>query len=150
MSALRSTQTLSLLVCCVAGLLGASAVQADDLTFSAQVNQTTVHVGAPFTLTLTMSGDLAGVQVPAFQFPDGLAVVARSQATSFALRAGTAQRSTNLQYLLVAQRAGTYRLGPFAVTRQGQEIKTDPIDVTVDTSATPSTPPRPSGERFTL
>ena len=151
MSAPRPTRALAIFLCGAAGLLGSiPAARAEDLAFSAQVDQTTVAVGAPLTLTLTMSGDLAGVNIPAFEFPDGLAVAARSQATNVIVKAGAAQRSTSLQYLLVAGRPGTYRLGPFAIVRQGQEIKTDPIDLTVEPPAAAPPPQRPAKGRVTL
>ncbi|MBI3330737.1 MAG: BatD family protein [Candidatus Omnitrophica bacterium] len=122
---------------------------AQDLAFSAKVDKTRVDVGGSIQLTLTLSGDIAGVKLPAVEPPDGFSIAARSQATNFSLRAGAMERSLSLSYVLVAQRAGTFKLGPFTITHDGKTFETEPIEVTVDK---PALPPRfqPQGERFTL
>ena len=73
----------------------ATAAWAQDLVFSAKVDKTTVNVGDPINLTVTLSGDLSGVRLPAPTFPDGFAVLARSQSTNFSIRAGAMERSTS-------------------------------------------------------
>lgn len=122
---------------------------AQDLTFSAKVDKTTVDLGDPITLTLTLSGDVAGVQWPTPEFPEAFAVASRSQATNFSIQAGTIERSTNLLYVLIPQRAGTFRLGPFRLRRGNNTIQTEPIDITVKKGAVPQDL-QPHGERYTL
>ena len=122
---------------------------AQDLTFSAKVDKTTVNVGDPINLTIALSGDLAGIEVPAFQFPDGFTVVARSQSTNVSFRAGAMERSMSPTYVLAPQQAGAFQLGPFQLERQKTVFKTAPIRITVNKSALP--PKLPSQhERFTL
>ncbi len=127
----------------------AALAQAEELSFSARVDKTTVNVGDPITLTITLGGDLSGVEMPPFSLPEGLTVAARSQSTNFAFRNGASERSTSLLYILVPQRAGTFKLGPFTITHRHKEVKTDPIELTVNK---PALPPhfKPQGERFTL
>ncbi len=127
----------------------AAVVGAEDLTFSAKVDKTTVNFGEPINLTVALSGDVSGVELPPLQFPEGFAVLGRSQSTNFSIRAGAVERSVSLIYVLVPQRIGTFKLGPFTVSRQHKELKTEPIDITVKKS---SLPPKlqPQGERFTL
>jgi len=127
----------------------AASAWAQDLTFTAKVDKTTVNVGDPLNLTITLSGQIEGIEVPPFQFPKEFAVAARSQSTEFSFRGGSAMRSLSLIYVLVPQQAGTFQLGPFTIQRRGKSVPTDPIKITVEK---PVLPPhlRPEGGRFTL
>ena len=120
-----------------------------DVAFSAKVDKTTVDFGDPVTLTLTLSGDISGVEFPPVELPDGLSIAARSQSTEFSIRSGATERSVSLTYVLIPQRAGTFRLGPFRIEHHSKEFQTEPIDLTVKKSPLP---PHfePRGERFTL
>ncbi|MBI3996694.1 MAG: BatD family protein [Candidatus Omnitrophica bacterium] len=124
---------------------------AGDLSISAQVDRTTVDIGSPVTLTITLKGDLSGVQLPPPELPEGFIIVARNQSTNFSMHAGVTERSTGLAFVLVPQRAGTFKLGPFKVRQQKQELETSTIDITVKKPALPPTIRRqPQGERYTL
>jgi uncharacterized protein (DUF58 family) len=133
----------------MAALALAAPAWAQDLAFSAQVDKTSVDLGDPIQLTLTLSGNIAGVQLPAVEPPEGVVIAARSQATNLSLRAGAMERSLSLSYVLVPQRAGTFQLGPFTVKQGEHTFQTEPIEITVNK---PALPPRlkPQGERFTL
>ena len=126
-----------------------TTVMAQDLHFSAQVDRTTVDLGNPINFVVTLKGDLSGVQLPAFKFPEGFVVAARSQSTSFSIHAGAAERSTSLSFILIPQQAGTFQLGPFELVHEKQTLKTEPIEITVKK---PAVPPnlQPEGGRFTL
>ena len=128
---------------------GAWGVGAQELTFSAKVDKTEVQLGDPIQLTVTVSGDIEGIELPAFEFPEGFVVSGRSHSTNFTLRAGKAQRSMSLVYGLVPQRAGTFLLGPFYLQRADEVIPTEPIEITIEK---PTLPPflKPQGERFTI
>ena len=123
---------------------------AQDLTFSAKVDKTTVDLGDPISLTITLSGDLSGVALPAPQLPEGFVVAGRSQSTNFSIRAGAMERSVSLLYVLIPQRAGTFQLGPFRIEHQHRRVTTDPIEITVKKPALPPSLKTPQGERFTL
>ena len=122
---------------------------AQDLTFSAKVDKTTVDLGDPISLTVTLSGDIAGIELPPLAFPEGFSIVARSQSTNFSMRAGAVERSVSLLYVLVPQRVGTFKLGPFSIEHRHKELKTEPIEITVKKPALSPTL-KPQGERFTL
>ena len=122
---------------------------AQDLAFSARVDKTTVNIGDPINLTLTLSGDVSDVQLPTPEFPEGFAIVARSQSTNFTIRAGATERSTSLVYVLVPQQAGTFHIGPFGLKHHNKEVQTEAIEITVKKPAVPPHLP-PQGERFTL
>ena len=128
---------------------GSSVAAAQELIFSASLDKTTANLGDPVTLTLTLSGDMAEVELPTPQFPEGMAVVSRSQSTQFSIRQGTVERSVALVYVLVPQQVGTVRLGPFTVVRHHQAVKTEPLEMTVKQPALPP-PLRTNKERVTL
>ncbi len=122
---------------------------AQDLVFSAKVDKTTVNLGDPLNLVITISGEVSGVQVPPLQLPEGFVVLARSQSTNFSIRAGAMERSTSLNFVLVPQKAGAFKLGPFSLTRQKKIFQTEPIEITVKKPVLPPHVPS-DGERFTL
>lgn len=129
----------------------ATVAMAQDLQINAQVDKTAVEIGQPVTLTISLSGELSGIELPPPQFPEGLAVAARSQSTSLAIRGGVPERSTSLVYVLVPQQAGTFTLGPFSVTHGKQTLETPLITLTVTKSALPPSLRRqPDGPRYSL
>ena len=136
-----------LTVCLAAAAVAAEA--AGDIAFSATVDKTSVEANTPLTLVLTLAGDIAGVDLPKIELPEGFAVGATSQATNFSLQQGVAQRSVGLTYVIVPQREGVFKLGPFVVRRGKQEFRTEPIEVTVIRAAPPKKA-LPEGERFYL
>ena len=127
----------------------AASARADELKFSAQLNKTKMDVGEPVTLTLTLTGDIAGTKLRQLELPEGFTVAAQSQQTNFSINAGVTERSLSLVYVVVPQKAGTFKLGPFTVVHGKQALETEPIEVTVEK---PALPPnfQPQGERFTL
>ena len=127
----------------------AAVAWAQDLTFSAKADKTKINVGDPINLTITLNGDITGITLPAFQFPEAFVVAARSQASEFSFRAGKMERSVSLTYVLIPQQAGTFQLGPFQLARPDKTVSTEPIAITVEK---PALPPhlRPQGGRFTL
>jgi uncharacterized protein (DUF58 family) len=125
-------------------------VFAEDLAFSAKVDKTTVDLGDPITLTLTLSGDISGVDLSTLKFPEEFSIASQSQSTSFSIRSGTTERSMTLIYVLIPQRAGTVKLGPFSITRHDKELQTEPIEITVNKAVLPPTELQPQGGRYTL
>jgi uncharacterized protein (DUF58 family) len=124
---------------------------AQDFSFSAKVDKTSVDVGEPIQLTLTLSGNVSEMTVPPIELPEGFVIAARSQATSFSIRGSAMERSTNLVYVIIPQQAGTFQLGPFTIERSKKSFETEPIAVTVKKPAVPpSLRKSPPGERFTL
>ena len=136
--------SLTLLVACPASVL------AQELTVSAKVDKTAVDVGEPITLVMTFGGDLSGLRLTPPIFPEGVLVAARSQSTNFSIRSGIVEREMSLVYLLVPQRPGAFRLGPFTISHHRDEISTESIDITVKKPSIPPTIRTPQGGRFTL
>lgn len=136
----------------IAALAVACAVStsalAQSLTISARVDKTRVDLGGQLTLTITLDGDLTDVDLQSFEFPKALAVVAQSRASNLSLGVGEVKRSVSLIYVLVAQEAGTFQLGPFQVIHHGKPILTDPIEVVVQKPVVP--PSLQESHRYTL
>ena len=125
------------------------SAQSKDVVFSASVDKTTVSLGDPIQLTLTLNGDIAGAELPSLPLSEAFVVVGRSQSTNFALHSGSVEQSVSLLYVMIPQRLGTFELGPFMVTHHHQQLKTSAITVTV--KKFPSPPHfEPSGNRITL
>ena len=128
----------------------ASLAFAQEFAVSAKVDKTTANVGEPITLTLTLSGDIAQLDLSKLSFPEEFAVIGRSQSTNVIFRGGATERSMSLNIVLVAQRDGTFKLGPFSISQGKQEFHTEPISVTIKKSVLPPSSPPPQGGRFTI
>ena len=126
----------------------AGVAQAGELSLTAKVDKQTVNLGEAFTLVLSLSGDIEEASLPPVALPEGLAVAASTEENSLVFSAGKPTRTVNFSFVIVAQRPGGYRLGPFAVRVKGQDHPTEPIDVTVVKPAVP--PHLPNTGRFTL
>ena len=134
---------------CLLAVGSRGVVSAEGLSFSAETDKTSISLGSALTLTLTARGDLQGATVNRPDFPDGLLVVARSQASNFSMRGGLLERSTSLVYVLAPQRPGTFRIGPFTLQHHGKTYTTAPIDIVV---SRPALPPnlKPNEDRYYL
>lgn len=132
-------------------LFGASLLWAVELSFSASVDKTTIEVGQPIQLTITLSGEAIDGEVATPVLPDGFAVVGQSRSTNFSIQAGAIKRSVGLIYVVVPQRPGSFQLGPFEWHRKKEVMKTAPIQITVTGSEKPKQklPPGP-GARYTI
>ena len=138
----RSRSLDNLLLMAAAGLCLAAAPHPEtaappSLTLSAGVDKTKVMVGEQLTLTITLSGDLSGVQMQEQQVPEAFAVVAQSRAQNVRMIGAKTERSLSLVYLLVARQAGKFQLGPFHVNQGSTEYAADPLEVEVIRSPLP-------------
>lgn len=121
---------------------------APSINISAQVDKTAVDLGNRLTLTITVDGDLTNVNMQDFKLPDGLQIVAQSRASNVSMGAGEVKRSVSLIYVLLAQEAGTFQLGPFQIVHQGKSVLTEPIEIVVKKPLVP--PTKKDTQRYTL
>ncbi len=135
---------------CLISLSAATVVLADDFSFSAKVDKTTVSIGEPIQLTFTLSGDIAEATIPPLQLPEGFVVMAQSRSTNFSIHAGAMERSSSLVYAVVPQKAGLFHLGPFTITRKKQTITAEAIEINVKSPVSLPVQQRPDVQRFTL
>lgn len=110
---------------------------AQGVRISAQVDKTTVDVGAQLTLTITIEGDFAQANLKPLELPKVFQVVAQSRASNLSVEAGGVKRSVSLVYVLLPQETGTFKLGPFKIVHRGEPLLTDPIEITVNKPVLP-------------
>ena len=137
---------------CIAAIIVIGSIGiawAEDIGVSAKIDKTTTEIRSPVTLTITLTGNLLDLDFLPPQLPDGFILGGRSQATSFAVHNGAAEQSSTITYLLVPQKPGTFKLGPFAFRHRGKLFQTDPIEVTVKKAVLPPTRQIPA-ERYTI
>lgn len=116
---------------------------------SAQVDKTTVEMGVPVTLTITIEGaDAAHAKFQPFELPKALRIVGQSQLSNVVVQGGQVKRSTSLVYGIVGLEAGTFTLGPFQVLYAGKPALTDPIALVVKKPVLP--PQSQQGPRYNL
>jgi hypothetical protein len=132
----------------------AGAVFAGELNISASVDRTTVGLGEPFTLTVTVEGANIGAvpepQLPALDGFDKLGST-KSQSTSISIINGRVQQQSSVSFIwtLAPKKLGELTIGPCRLVYKGTEYQTEPITITVVKSATrPQTGPKPKSRQF--
>ncbi|MBI2884927.1 MAG: BatD family protein [Candidatus Omnitrophica bacterium] len=132
-----------------AATAGWAAPQPPQVAIAAAVDQARVNIGQPLTLTITVSGDLAGLKGgPEGELPQGFKLAASRRSTNVAIQGRVIQRSVSFISVLVPTAAGTFQLGPFRVVCQGRTISTDPIAIEVKKPILP--PGSEAAPRLTL
>lgn len=110
-----------------------SLAVAQDGSFTASVDQTSVAAGEQFTVTFTVSGaDAMGAQN--FRAPDfGTLFVLSGPNTSqsFQIVNGSMSGSVAYSYLVYARQPGKFTVGPASVEYKGRQLKTQPLQIEV-------------------
>ncbi len=134
-------------------LILVNLLYAGEINFTASVDRTTVGLGEPFELTVTVSGINIG-RVPRPQLPeltefDNLGV-SQSQSTSISIINGRVQQQTAVSfvYTLVPRKLGELTIGPCRMVYDNTEYTTEPIRITVVKSGTRSQPRTQPQSRF--
>ncbi|MEO0004818.1 MAG: BatD family protein [candidate division WOR-3 bacterium] len=117
-----------------------------EINFSASVDRTTVGLGEPFQLTVTVEGaNIARVPRPQLPELDGFDNLgsSQSQSTSIAIINGRVQQQTAISfvYTLVPKRLGELTIGSCRIVYNNTEYTTEPIKIQVVKSA-PGQKPR--------
>ena len=116
---------------------------------SAQVDKTTVEVGVPVTLTITIEGaELSHAKFQPFELPKPLRVVGQSQVSQTVVQGGQSKQATSLVYGIVGLEAGTFKFGPFQVLYQGKPTSSEPVTLVVKKPVLP--PQSAQGPRYNL
>jgi hypothetical protein len=120
----------------------------ESISISAKVNNEKVEIGQPFSLVITIEGDLSGAKLEKINFPAQIQVISQSQSTSISVQLGRIQRSINFEYLLVAREPGEVLIGPFKISKKGKTYQTEELKLSIKKPILP--PSLDSGERYTL
>ncbi len=120
--------------------LAAQPLWSGDIQVSASVDRTEVAVNESIQLTITISGsgDLPGPQAPDLS---AFAVNASGQSRNISIVNGQMSSSVSHNYILNPRQTGSFTIGSFEVSANGQNFKTQPINVTVSNAPQSVSPP---------
>jgi hypothetical protein len=108
-----------------------SLALAQDGTFTASVDQSTVAAGEQFTVTFTVSGaDALGAQN--FRPPDFgslLVLSGPNTSQSFQIVNSAMSGSVAHSYVVYARQPGKYTIGPASIDYKGRQLKTQPLQI---------------------
>ena len=120
-----------------------AAAQAPKLTASIDRNQ--IAIGDAVQLSLTFEGTQE-IPPPSISGPEGLAIRYVGPMSRLSIVNGNTTASVTHNYLLIPQRAGSFRIGPFSFTINGNSYSAPAIDFEVLASGTPA-PAGPTGQQ---
>ena len=106
---------------------------AQDPAFTASVNNNPVAVGQQFQLSFRLDGTGRNFQPPSLS--EFRVLSGPNQSTSMQYINGSMSQSLTYSYILVANKEGTFRIGPASIEVNGKKITSSPINVTVRTGA---------------
>lgn len=131
---------------CVLWLLAAVTAPVfaqDDVSFTAEVDRTTISTDDFLTLTLTVTGTFEQLGEPQLPFLSGLSVVGSSRSSQFSMVNGVVSARTVFTYRLQPSGPGTFTIDPVTILVNGSSYQTEPITIEVTQGAAP-TPTRPA------
>ena len=117
---------------------------ADDVVFKASA-PSQVIVGRPFQLTFSVNHSARDLRAPQFTDFDVLSgpYTSTSSSTSFVNGHRTSSYEQTYTYTLMAQRAGTFTIGPATIRVDGNDIQSNGVRIQV-LPEDQETPPQPS------
>lgn len=149
MTSLRTSPRASALRVALAAMtvVLALAARASAIEFRAELDRTTVPVGGQLALRLILMGgrDLPRLRPPVI---DGFDAYSAGTSQNISIVNGQVQVSVTQTFVLLAKREGSFTIGPFELTHEGQRMTTDSFTVSVvAASREPALPPPGSGGR---
>jgi len=117
-------------------LIAVSVLLAQDPTLTAGVDKNPVAVDEQFTLEFTVT--TTGASARNFKTPDlskFLVLSGPNQSTSMQIINGSVSSSQSFSYVLQAREAGKYTIGSATIEVSGNQIKSNPLEITVTKSS---------------
>lgn len=114
---------------CLIILLLCGKVFAQDISFTASVNNTTVAAGEQFQLIYSVNGNATRFQAPAFR--DFSLLMGPSQSMSTQIINGSFSQSVSYTYILIAQKEGTFEITPASVEVNGKKYQSNALKIIV-------------------
>ena len=118
---------------CILSFIGmALGVYADEVVFKAQAPKQVI-VGRPFQISFTVNQRSRDLQAPEFTDFDVLSgpYSSTSSSTSFTNGHMTSSYEQTYTYMLMAQRAGSFTIGPATVKVSGERIQSNGVRIEV-------------------
>lgn len=111
----------------------AAGAPAQDGTFSAALDRTTVGTGEQFAVSFTVSGSdvnsVKNLRPPAFS--SFVVMSGPNQSTSMQIINGQMSGSVTFTYYLYARQAGKYTIGSASVDYRGTTLRTQPLQIDI-------------------
>ena len=125
----------------------ALSVLADEVVFRAQAPKQVV-VGKPFQVTYTVNQRSRDLRAPEFTDFDVLSgpYTSTSSSTSFINGRRTSSFEQTYTYMLMAQRAGTFTIGPATIKVDGEQVQSNGVRIEVLPEDQQATAPQPSSQ----
>jgi hypothetical protein len=133
---------LSVFICVLFTLVSPVLAQS-GISFTAEVDRTTLSTDDLLTLTLTVAGDYQQLGEPQLPFVSGFDVVGSSRSSQFSMVNGVVSARTVFTYRLRPTGAGTFTIDPVTIVANGSPYQTEPITVQVTQGAAPTRSPEP-------
>src|SRR5258706_12396583 len=114
---------------CLIVLLLSGNVSAQNISFTATANNTTVAAGEQFQVTYSVNG--SGTRFQAAPLRDFSVLMGPSQSMSTQIVNGSFSQSISYTYVLVAQKEGTFEIGSASVEVDGKKYQSNPLKITV-------------------
>jgi hypothetical protein len=133
MTGYRNIQTFGIiLILCFVFVLAAIA---QDATFTASVDRTSLAMGEQFEITFTLNGSSGGSNFRSPSFNDFLTLSGPNQSTNMQFINGAMSASVSYSYILQPRAEGKFVIGPAFISHNGKQIQTQPITVEVTKGA---------------
>ncbi|MBI4655237.1 MAG: protein BatD [Elusimicrobia bacterium] len=111
-----------------------------EITFSASVDKKTVAVNESFTLTVTVSGDMANVPEPQIPSIPDFYIHSSGRSQNFSIINGKISSSVTFNYVLTPKFIGKKQIPPITLFHDRQKYVTSPIEIYVTQPARTSQP----------
>ena len=124
---MRKVRHIAGIIVCL--LLWTSAVLAQDVAFYTTISKEQVAVGERFTISFKLENADESIVPP--PLADFRVVFGPSQSSNFSYTNGRTSRSKSVSYVLIAEEAGEFTIGPAKTQVGGDDYQTQPIKVKV-------------------
>ena len=124
-------------------ILLTTAVRAEDVVVTAELNATEFPLDQAVLLTVTVSGDGSTAE-PQMPEAKGLRFAFRRKSSQSQWVNGKVSSSVSFVFIVQAEKAGSFTIEPIKVTVGGKEHRTNPITCTVLPVSSSSAPPSTS------
>ncbi len=121
--------------------------KAQNSSFQAHVNKTTITMNETLTLQLSLSGGPKSMGRPSLPPLKGFRTSFAGQSQNYSFINGQASSEVTYSYILVPQAPGNYTIPALSLTMQGQTLTTQPISIKVVSGSKAPSPSRPSAKQ---
>ncbi|MDD2890268.1 MAG: BatD family protein [bacterium] len=111
---------------------------AQNIDFTASCDRTQVALGETFTLEVKVNGNVSNPPEPKLPQMSDFDVVSSSRGQSVLINNGKVSSSISFNYTLSPTKVGKFSIGPCTMNYKGKTIQTQPIDIEVVKSSSPS------------